>query len=162
VAKDIRKQKISEVYDCIHCQKRYPKVKGGCNMYTEKIQVVIADDNKDFNFILSEYLSYQNGIEVVGTAFNGAEAFDLIITKEPDVVVLDIIMPVFNGIEVLEKVNSIQLTKRPLFIMLSALGNDKTTQQALDIGANYYLVKPFDMDVLVKKIQIGTLKHQVI
>jgi len=121
-------------------------------MYSGTIKVVIADDNKDFNNILSEYLNYQNGIEVIGTAYNGVDAIDLIISKEPDVVILDIIMPQLNGIEVLEGINSTQLKKKPLFIMLSALGNDKTTQQALDIGAEYYIVKPFDMDILVHKI----------
>lgn len=121
-------------------------------MFSDTIKVVIADDNKDFNDILCEYLNYQNGIEVIGTAYNGLGVVDLIISKEPDVVVLDIIMPQLNGIEVLEKVNSIQLKKKPLFIMLSALGNDKTTQHALDIGADYYIVKPFDMDILVNTI----------
>ncbi|MDR3587214.1 MAG: response regulator [Desulfosporosinus sp.] len=121
-------------------------------MYSGKIQVLIADDNKDFNNILCEYLNYQDGIEVVGTAFNGVDAVDMIISKEADVVVLDIVMPQLTGIEVLEKINSIQLKKKPVFIMLSALGNDKTTQRALDIGAEYYLVKPFDMDILVNKI----------
>lgn len=132
-------------------------------MYSKIIQVVIADDNKDFNDILSEYLNYQNGIEVIGTAFNGVDAVDLIISKEPDVVILDIIMPKLNGIEVLARVNSIQLKKKPLFIMLSALGNDKTTQQALDIGAECYIVKPFDMDILVNKIyQLHALNYNVV
>lgn len=121
-------------------------------MHSGKIQVVIADDNRDFNNILCEYLNYQNGIEVVGTALNGIDALDLILSKEPDVVILDIVMPRLNGTEVLQKLNSIQMKKKPQFIMLSALGNEKTTQQALDLDARYYIVKPFDMDILVNII----------
>lgn len=132
-------------------------------MCSETIWVVIADDNKDFNSILTEYLNYQNGIKVIGTAFNGADAVELIVLKEPDVVILDIIMPQLNGIDVLNKINSMQLKKKPLFIMLSALGNDKTTQQALDLGAECYIVKPFDMDILVNKIyQVHSSNQHVI
>lgn len=122
-------------------------------MYSEKMQVIIADDNKDFNNILCEYLNYQDGIEVIGTALNGAEAVDLIIAKEPDVVILDIIMPKLNGTEVLEKINARQIKKKPLIIMLTALGNEKTTQHALELGADYYILKPFDMDIIVNIIQ---------
>ena len=72
-------------------------------------------------------------------------------------------MPQLNGIDVLNKINSMQLKKKPLFIMLSALGNDKTTQQALDLGAECYIVKPFDMDILVNKIyQVHSSNQHVI
>jgi len=119
----------------------------------KKIQVVIADDNREFGDILCEYLSNQNDIEIVGVARDGLEAFDLITTKMPDIAVLDIIMPHLDGLGVLEKVNSIQMSKKPLFIILSAVGQDKITQRALALGAEYYVVKPFDMDVLVSRIR---------
>lgn len=122
-------------------------------MLEKKIQVAIADDNKEFGDILCEYLSNQDDIEVVGVARDGLEAFDLITTKMPDIAVLDIIMPHLDGLGVLEKINSITLKKRPLFIILSAVGQDKITQRALALGAEYYVVKPFDMDVLVSRIR---------
>lgn len=122
-------------------------------MLAKKIQVVIADDNREFGDILYEYLNNQSDIEVIGVARDGLEAYDQIVNKVPDIAVLDIIMPHLDGLGVLEKVNSTQMAKRPLFIMLSAVGQDKITQRALALGAEYYVVKPFDMDVLVARIR---------
>lgn len=119
----------------------------------KKIQVVIADDNREFGDILYEYLNSQSDIEVVGVARDGMEAYELITDKLPDIAILDIIMPHLDGLGVLEKVNATAIGKRPLFIILSAVGQDKITQRALALGAEYYVVKPFDMDVLVSRIR---------
>jgi len=120
---------------------------------SKKIQVVIADDNREFGDILYEYLNNQNDIEVVGLARDGIEAFELITSKMPDIAILDIIMPHLDGLGVLEKIGATPISKRPLFIILSAVGQDKITQRALALGAEYYVVKPFDMDVLVSRIR---------
>ncbi len=122
-------------------------------MTASKIRVVIADDNREFGDILCEYLRNQGDIEVVGIARDGVEACDLITSKTPDIAILDIIMPHLDGLGVLEKINSMQLEKRPMFIILSAVGQDKITQRALALGAEYYVVKPFDMEVLVSRIR---------
>ncbi|KNY26758.1 sporulation transcription factor Spo0A [Pseudobacteroides cellulosolvens] len=122
-------------------------------MLGKKIQVVIADDNREFGDILAEYLNNQSDIEVVGVARDGLEAFDLIASNGPDIAILDIIMPHLDGLGVLERVNSIQMGKKPMFIILSAVGQDKITQRALSLGAEYYVVKPFDMDILVSRIR---------
>lgn len=122
-------------------------------MLSRKIQVVIADDNREFGDILCEYLNSQNDIEVVGVARDGLEAVELINAKSPDIAILDIIMPHLDGLGVLEKINTIPGPKRPLSIVLSAVGQDKITQRALALGAEYYVVKPFDMDVLTSRIR---------
>ncbi|NTV90132.1 MAG: sporulation transcription factor Spo0A, partial [Clostridiales bacterium] len=122
-------------------------------MTEKKIQIVIADDNKEFGDILCEYLSSQPDLEVVGVARDGVEVLDMIVSKVPDIAILDIIMPHLDGLGVLEKLNSTQMKKRPLFIILSAVGQDKITQRALSLGAEYYIIKPFDMDVLVSRIR---------
>jgi two-component system response regulator (stage 0 sporulation protein A) len=120
---------------------------------SKKIEVLIADDNREFGDILCEYLSNQEDIEVVGLARDGFEAVDLILQNTPDIAILDIIMPHLDGLGVLEKIASSNLEKKPLFIVLSAVGQDKITQRALSLGAEYYIVKPFDMDVLVNRIR---------
>jgi len=122
-------------------------------LLSKKIQVVIADDNREFGDILCEYLNNQEDIEVVGVARDGLEAYDIITKNMPDIAILDIIMPHLDGLGVLEKVNTVPMEKRPLFIILSAVGQDKITQRALSLGAEYYVVKPFDMDVLVSRIR---------
>ncbi len=122
-------------------------------MNKEKINVLIADDNEDFCDILSEYLERQHDIDVVGVAKDGVEAVELITKKSPDVVVLDIIMPHLDGLGVLEKLNAINLEKFPKIIILSAVGQDKITQRAISLGADYYVIKPFDFEVFIERIR---------
>lgn len=118
-----------------------------------KIKVIIADDNKEFCNILNDYLLNQHDIMVDGIANDGMEALELIKEKKPDLVILDIIMPHLDGLGVLEKLNNMEIDKIPRVIVLSAVGQDKITQRAITLGADYYVVKPFNMDVLLKRIR---------
>ena len=122
-------------------------------MENSKISVLIADDNKEFCSILNDYLLNQRDIVVTGIAKDGREALDLIVERKPDLVILDIIMPHLDGLGVLEKLNTMELEKVPRIIILSAVGQDKITQQAITLGADYYTVKPFDMEVFTKRIR---------
>ncbi|MGL4773794.1 MAG: sporulation transcription factor Spo0A [Clostridium sp.] len=122
-------------------------------MVDSKISVVIADDNKEFCSILSDYLLNQKDIVVTGIAKDGREALELIQEKKPDLVVLDIIMPHLDGLGVLDKLNTMDLEIMPRIIVLSAVGQDKITQRAINLGADYYVVKPFDMDVFTTRIR---------
>ena len=130
----------------------------------EKIRVLIADDNVEFSMTLYSYLEKEEEMEVVAMAKDGNEAYDLILEKQPDVVLLDVIMPHLDGLGVLEKLSVTQIEKMPLCIMLSAVGQDKITQKAINLGAEYYIVKPFDISLLIKRIrdfkyyQPGTIK----
>ena len=119
----------------------------------EKISILIADDNQDFAMTLVNYLEKEDDMEVIGIAKDGKEACDIIINTEPDVVLLDVIMPYLDGLGVLEKIGESNMKKRPLFIMLSAVGQVKITKQAINLGAEYYIVKPFDIELLVKRIR---------
>ena len=118
----------------------------------EKIKVFIADDNQEFSHTLSSYINSQNDMEIVGMARDGNEAVDLVIKTEPDVVLLDVIMPHLDGLGVLEKINGIMKNNMPTCIMLSAVGQDKVTQKAIELGAEYYVVKPFDIEIIIKRI----------
>ncbi|MEW5762154.1 MAG: sporulation transcription factor Spo0A [Bacillota bacterium] len=117
------------------------------------IKVLIADDNKDFCETLGEYLRQQTGFEVVGVAYNGLEAVEIIEQQRPDVVVLDIIMPHLDGLGVLEKMASGFLTHRPKTVMLTAFGQEGITQRAMELGADYYILKPFDFGILTNRIR---------
>uniref|UniRef100_UPI0038CDA961 sporulation transcription factor Spo0A n=1 Tax=Tepidibacter thalassicus TaxID=214905 RepID=UPI0038CDA961 len=125
----------------------------GGNFVKEKIKIVIADDNKDFCQILKEYLQNENDVEILGIAKDGVEALDLVSEKEPDLLVLDIIMPHLDGLGVIEKLNSMDIKKMPKIIILSAVGQDKITQRAINLGADYYIVKPFDFSVFINRIK---------
>lgn len=119
----------------------------------EKITVLIADDNQEFSTTLATYLKNQEDMVIVGRAKDGNEALDMISSLTPDIVLLDVIMPHLDGIGVLEQMNMIKLNKKPICIMLSAVGQDKVTRRAIELGAEYYVVKPFDIDLLITRIR---------
>lgn len=118
----------------------------------KKISVVIADDNKDISNLLREYLSTDPEINVVGLARNGLETIDIVREKEPDLLLLDIIMPQLDGLGVLEKLKN--LDNKPKIIVYSAIAQDKITQTAIQLGADYYMVKDIDMKVLKSRIKL--------
>ena len=119
----------------------------------EKITVLISDDNNEFATTLANYLEKDEDMQVVGMAKDGEEALSIISTLKPDVVLLDVIMPHLDGLGVLERLSSMRLEKRPICIMLSAVGQDKITQKAINLGAQYYIVKPFEIDLLIKRMK---------
>lgn len=120
---------------------------------SEKITILIADDNAEFAKTLKSYIEKAEDMEVVGQAKDGNEAVKMIGDLQPDIALLDVIMPHLDGLGVLEKTLELNITKKPTCIMLSAVGQDKITQRALELGANYYVVKPFDINLLIKRIR---------
>ena len=127
----------------------------------DKIKIVLADDNKDFCQVLKEYLSNEEDIEILGIAKDGVEALQLVQEKEPDLLVLDVIMPHLDGLGVIEKLNAMNLSKMPKIIVLSAVGQDKITQTAINLGADYYIVKPFDFVIFINRIRELVLNKPV-
>ena len=127
----------------------------------DKIKIVLADDNKDFCQVLKEYLSNVEDIEILGIAKDGVEALQLVQEKEPDLLVLDVIMPHLDGLGVIEKLNGMNLSKMPKIIVLSAVGQDKITQTAINLGADYYIVKPFDFVIFINRIRELVLNKPV-
>ncbi len=95
----------------------------------------------------------QTDIDVIGVAYNGNEVLRILEKEIPDVLILDIIMPHLDGLGVLEKLRTVQLTKQLKIIMLTAFGQENITQRAVELGASYYILKPFDMDVLTNRIR---------
>ena len=119
----------------------------------EKITVLIADDNVEFATTLKSYFDKNENMEVIAVTKDGNEAVEKIIELKPDVILLDVIMPHLDGIGVLEKLNNSNLEKYPFCVMISAVGQYNITREALKLGAQYYVMKPFDMDVLIKRIE---------
>lgn len=118
-----------------------------------KVSIVIADDNLEFSKMIADYLNLQEGLEVVGVAHDGMEAITLIEEHNPDVVVLDVIMPKLDGLGVLEKIAGLNLKKDPVCMILSAVGQEKITQRAILLGAQYYFIKPFELSVIAERIK---------
>ncbi len=118
-----------------------------------KIRVLVADDNAEFCELLEKFIEAQSDMKLVGTAHDGVEVVKLVKEQEPDALLLDIIMPRLDGLGVLERLNQMPPDSRPRVIMLTAFGQEKMTQQTLALGADYFVLKPFDLEVLGKRIR---------
>ncbi len=126
----------------------------------EKLNIAIADDNERMVQLLDHIVSSDEELEVVGKAGNGEELIEIIREKKPDVVLLDIIMPKLDGLTVMDRVNHDQSLKRPAFIVISAVSQEKMTEDAFELGADYYILKPFDNDMVVNRIKKVRGRHQ--
>jgi two-component system response regulator (stage 0 sporulation protein A) len=119
------------------------------------IEILLADDNREFTELLAEYINGQEDMTVTGIAHNGEGVIRLLseMSQTPDVLILDIIMPHLDGLGVLENLQQLNMNPAPKVIMLTAFGQENITQKAVQLGASYYILKPFDMDMLVSRIR---------
>ena len=120
----------------------------------EQVNVAIADDNERILDLLEEIINMDKELHVVGKAKNGEEMCQIIRNKQPDVVLLDLIMPKMDGLTVMEKINQDKnVQKRPDFIVVTAVGQERITEDAFNRGANYYIMKPFNNEMLLNRIK---------
>lgn len=119
----------------------------------KNLNIAVADDNDAVVCMLSSIIENDEDFNLVGTARNGAQTLEMIRDKEPDVVLLDMIMPKMDGLGVMEQVSrDTSLKKHPAFIIISAVGHESMTESAFGLGADYYLMKPFDNHALVRRL----------
>ena len=110
-------------------------------------KLAIVDDNQEFLAQLTEYFSGKSEYEVVATAVDGEEALAKISATDPDVVLLDLVMPKLDGYGVLEQIG----TSRRVIVM-SALSVGSFVTKAASLGARYYMMKPFRFEQLDARI----------
>lgn len=118
-----------------------------------KIKVCIVDDNRELVNLINNYISSQEDMEVIGIGHNGKECLELIENTNPDVLILDLIMPHLDGLAVLEKLRGMDKKRFPNVIMLTAFGQEDVTKKAVDLGASYFILKPFDLENLGSHIR---------
>lgn len=120
----------------------------------DKITVCIADDNRELVHIMEDYLNNEKDIEVIGVAYDGRKCLELLNELNPDVLLLDIIMPHKDGLAVLQTLRENKSNKKfPNVIMLTAFGQEEVMKKAVEYGATYFILKPFDFNHLVAKIK---------
>ena len=131
------------------------------------LSIAIADDNERMVEILDSIVKKDNEIRIVGKANYGEDVYQMIKEKEPDVVFLDLIMPKMDGLSVMERINQDRsIKKHPKFIVISAIGQEGITEDAFNLGAYYYIMKPFDNEIVLNRVkaikhcgEAGSLRH---
>lgn len=119
----------------------------------KKTRIVIVDDNRDFCENVRDFLSANDGYEVVATAYDGKTGYELVLETKPDLLLTDIVMPVMDGLTLLGRISKNNtLNKKPKTIVFSASGYDSIIANASRLGAEFYFIKPFDMESLLERI----------
>ena len=114
----------------------------------EKLNVAIADDNERMLNLLGEIVESDKDLKLVGKAMDGEDIYHIIRDKEPDVVLLDLIMPKIDGISVMEMICADKTV-----IIVTAIGQERITEDAFEKGAAFYILKPFRNETILQRIK---------
>jgi len=124
------------------------------NSSSNKFRIVVAEDETLIRMDLVEMLT-ESGYEVIGQGVNGQEAIELANTHKPDLVILDVKMPVLDGISAAEKI----INLCPV-LMLTAFSQKELVERARDTGVMAYVVKPFTINDLLPAIEISISRYR--
>lgn len=125
-----------------------------------KVKILIVDDEPDLVQTLRDRLE-MNGYDIV-TANNGKEGLEKAAKEKPNIVLLDVIMPVMDGLEMLEALKKNPQTKNCSVIMLTARSQRQDIVRAKLCGIQDYVVKPFDLSELIEKIESIVEQHKAV
>lgn len=115
-------------------------------------KILIVDDEP--NIVMSlEYTFKKNNFEVF-IARDGQEALDILETAEPNIIILDIMMPNVDGYNTLEQIKKQEKLKDTKVIFLSAKNKEKDIEKGLSLGADLYMTKPFSVKKLVEQVHL--------
>lgn len=115
-------------------------------------KILIVDDEAHIRMLIGQTLEEleDEGVEFL-TAENGEIALDIIQKENPQLVFLDVMMPKMNGMEVCRRIKKELGMDNVFIVLLTAKGQETDRQKGLDVGADVYMTKPFDPEVLLSK-----------
>ncbi len=118
---------------------------------SRKIRVLLADNSEFFAVPCANGMK-SRGLDVITTEKDGKSLLDVIVRQEPDVVLLDFFLPRLDAIGVLKALDGLGLSKRPMMMIMSGFDNPALEREALNAGADYYFLKPFDVGEMAARI----------
>lgn len=130
----------------------------GIKIVSEKIRILIVDDQNIIRWGLISVLTGEENIEIVGEAVDGVDALEKVKLLQPDVILMDLVMPRMDGIAAIQSI--IQDNPSARILVLSGHEDDQTIMAAINAGAMGFLVKDFDLDGLLNSI-IGVYHDNV-
>ena len=126
----------------------------------KNIKVLVADNSEFAKNDLKDFLQNNDKIQFAGVVDNGRDAYRTIIDEAPDIVLIDVILPVMDGFTVIEKINvNKSIKKKPLFIIISSMGNQSMVEYACKLGVIYYIMKPYNLDSMLHRILQAAMLH---
>ncbi len=129
----------------------------------DKVKLAIVDDNKELVRTLVTFFDSNPEIEVIWTAHNGEVCLSQLEEAQPDILLLDVIMPHLDGIGVLESIRANSQLSNLQVVMLTAFGQDDVMTQAANLGASYFMLKPFEFDRLTNQIlRVSGMKKSIV
>ena len=114
--------------------------------------VLLADANEEFRTMLRDAIETTKEFTVVSSVGNGMEALESMERRQPNLVVMDVVLPGLDGLSVLKQVKAWEGVK-PKVILLSAFCEDRVVAEAMGLGACYFLPKPCETDALLDRMQ---------
>ncbi len=120
----------------------------------EKFKIAIADDSKEIQLTLTDFLKKEDSLDIVGCYSDGVQLLNALRTTQFDLLILDIFMPNFDGIKVLEELKSKNgRYKSPKnIIVMTAFSNDNVMMKSSQLDADYFIVKPINFNHLLQLI----------
>ena len=115
-----------------------------------RIKVLIADSNEEFCNNLKLTLKQKNGYEVVGVANDGAQTVELLTALQPDVLILDLMLPKLDGMSVVKIASSMET--KPVMMVLTTFMTDYVANTAAGFGVKYFMMKPCDFEAVADRI----------
>lgn len=115
-------------------------------------KVLLLDGNEQMRTMVKDYLDKGDEINVVAQYGDAMNALEFLKTAMVDVIVTDIVLPNIDGYEFIDNLNKLNLDKKPKILVLSALSSDNFINKALNLGADYYMVKPCDLKLLKSRV----------
>jgi len=119
---------------------------------SNKMKVMIAEDNRVLAEQLKEQLGKTEEFQVCGIAGSGKEAEQMLRDLEPEVLIMDLILPEGDGFYLLEKLAAGEFDKTPITMVVSSMRQESIIARALALGAHYYMVKPVSSDLLYRRL----------
>ena len=117
-----------------------------------KIRVLIADPNEDFRLMMSEILSGEEDLTVVGCAGDGLETLSRLTDTDADLLLMDLVLPKLDGLGVLRKMG--ELSRVPAVLVLTGFVNSHVVAESAELGASYFMSKPCDTAELLARIEV--------
>lgn len=126
---------------------------GGRLKNMKKLKVLLADSQEMVKQAVAEKLREDENIILIGATDNGKEAYDMFRLEKPDVIIFDLLLSVYDGYTLLDKMNEYGKKQNEKFIMTMSVTNDTLANEAFLRGVDYLLKKPYDANIVVEKLK---------